>query len=117
HTFYEEGLIPTDFLSIETEEFQKIMSSDTSFITQDYISRIDMFNIPLRQENPDYTLIHMPPPAGFPDGDQLDYSNHTAKGGYLVPKDSDHIETALRYIDWTFSEEGRDTLSWGVEEE
>ena len=115
--FYKEGLIPSDFLSIDTAQWQELMSANTSFITQDYISRIDMFNVANRTENPDYTLVNMPPPAGFPGGEQLDYSAHTQQRGYSISVTSDHIDTVVQFIDWTFSEEGRDALSWGVEGE
>jgi len=115
--FYNEGLIPKDFLSIDTEQWQELMSNNKSFITQDYIGRIDMFNVPNREINPDYTLINMPPPAGFSDGERLDYSAHTQGAGYSVAVTSKHIDTAIKYIDATFSEEGRDLLSWGIEGE
>ncbi|MFS0611998.1 extracellular solute-binding protein [Lederbergia ruris] len=115
--FYKEGLIPPDFLSLDVAGWQELMSTNTSFITQDYISRIDMFNVENRKENEDYTLINMPPPAGFSGGPQLDYSAHTQQRGYSIAVNSDHIDTVIQFIDWTFSEEGRDTLSWGIKEE
>ncbi|WP_069201822.1 extracellular solute-binding protein [Bacillus niameyensis] len=115
--FYEEKLIPPDFLSTDTEQWQQLMSTDTSFITQDYIGRIDMFNAPNRETNPDYTIINMPPPAGFTNGKQLDYYAHINDAGYSVAVTTKNLEAVLGFIDWTFSEEGRDTLSWGVEGE
>ncbi|PAV31254.1 hypothetical protein CIL05_00955 [Virgibacillus profundi] len=115
--FYSEGLIPSDFLSTDTAQWQELMSTDTSFITQDYIGRIDEFNLANRETNPDYTLINMAPPAGFPGGEQLAYSAHTNAPGYSVAVTSENIDTVIQYIDWTFSEEGRDSLSWGIEGE
>ncbi|WP_066190959.1 MULTISPECIES: extracellular solute-binding protein [Gracilibacillus] len=117
HTFYQEDLIPSDFLSTDTAQWQELMSTDTSFITQDYISRIDTFNVANREENPDFTIVNMPPPAGLPGGEQRDYSSHTQQRGYSIAVDSDHIDTTVQFIDWTFSEEGRDALSWGIEGE
>jgi putative aldouronate transport system substrate-binding protein len=111
--FYKEGLIPPDWLSIETGPWQQLISSSKSFVTQDYIGRIDMFNIPMRKDNPEFTLAHMPPPAGFVGGKQEDYSAHYLQSGYSIAINTDQLDTALKYIDWTFSEEGRDSLSWG----
>jgi putative aldouronate transport system substrate-binding protein len=115
--FYKEGLIPPDWLTIETDQWQQLIANGTSFITQDYIGRIDMFNITNREVDPEFTLINMPPPAGFPGGKQQDFSAHTLSSGYSVAITSENKEAVLRYIDWTFSEEGRDALSWGVEGE
>lgn len=117
HQFYEEGLIPPDFLSIDTATWQEYMSTDTSFITQDYIGRIDSFNEANRDGNPDYTLVNMAPPAGFPGGERLDHSAHVVQPGYSVASTSENIDTLIQYVDWTFSEEGRDALSWGIEGE
>ncbi|WP_066190965.1 MULTISPECIES: extracellular solute-binding protein [Gracilibacillus] len=115
--FYSEGLIPSDFLSTDTAQWQELMSTDTSFITHDYIGRIDEFNLANRETNPDYTLINMPPPAGFPGEDQIAFSAHENDSGYSVAVTSEHINTIIQYLDWTFSEEGRDALSWGAEGE
>ncbi len=93
------------------------MSTDQSFITQNYIIRIDMFNELNREIDPDYTLIHMPPPAGTPNGKKQDFSAHFQQAGYAIATTSSHIDTVIRYLDWTFSEEGRDALSWGIEGE
>ena len=117
HKFYEEKLIPPDFLSIDTAGWQELMSSDVSFITQDYIGRIDMFNEGNRSANPDYTMLNMAPPAGFPGGERLDHYAHTNQPGYAIGSTTENMDVALRYIDWTFSEEGRDALSWGIEGE
>lgn len=117
HTFYQEGLISPDFLTTDTGQWQELMSTDTSFITQDYIGRIDQFNTANQADNPDYALRYMPPPAGFPGGEQRGYSAHTQYRGYAIASTSDNIDTLVQYIDWTFSEEGRDTLSWGIEGE
>ncbi|MBP1913211.1 putative aldouronate transport system substrate-binding protein [Lederbergia galactosidilyticus] len=115
--FYQEKLIPPDFLSTDTAGWQELISTDTSFITQDYIGRIDEFNITNRESNPDYTIKHMAPPAGSPGEEQLNYSAHTNDGGFSVAVNSKHIDKAIEFIDWTFSEDGRGKLSWGIEGE
>ncbi|MEI0736313.1 hypothetical protein VQ056_05975 [Paenibacillus sp. JTLBN-2024] len=40
------------------------MSTGQSFITIDYISRVDFFNNAMRKDNPEYSLQFMAPPAG-----------------------------------------------------
>lgn len=117
NTFYKERLIPQDFLSLDVTQWQQLISTEKAFITQDYIGRIDMFNLPLREEIEGFNLINMPPPIGLPGGKQQDFSAHFLNAGYSVASTSKNIEAALGYIDWAFSEEGRDTLSWGIEGE
>src|SRR5690606_24059867 len=48
--FVAEGLIPSDFLSIDTKQWQDIMSTNRAFVTIDYTNRIDFFKLALRSE-------------------------------------------------------------------
>ncbi|GGD85844.1 extracellular solute-binding protein [Paenibacillus nasutitermitis] len=115
HTFLKEGLIPPDFLSIDTKQWQDIISTNRAFVTIDFIGRIDFFNKPMRQENPDFNLTFMPPPAGWENGKALNANTQFDQSGIMVSSTSKQIDNVMTYIDYLYSEEGRDIVSWGEE--
>ncbi|WP_213585987.1 extracellular solute-binding protein [Paenibacillus sp. J2TS4] len=114
--FYKDGLMPKDWLTVDTKQWQDMISTNQSFITIDYISRIDFFNIAMRKENPEFNMQFMAPPAG-PDGKALNAYTHTNYSGMTVSSNSKHIPEIMQYMDWFYSEEGKDILSWGIEGE
>lgn len=115
--FYKEGLIPADFLSMQTKQWQDVVSTGKAFITIDYISRVDFFNNAMRKENPEFNMQFMGPPAGAPGGKQLNPYFHYLEGGLTLASTSKNIKDVLKYMDFFYSEEGRDLTSWGVEGE
>jgi len=115
HKFYEEGLIPPDFLTMDTKAWQDVMSTDRGFITIDYIGRIDFFNIPLRETNPEFNLAHMAPPSGLPGVPQQNPYTHFLQSGMTVASTSNQLEDVMRFMDFFYTEEGRNIASWGKE--
>ncbi|MCR2805240.1 extracellular solute-binding protein [Paenibacillus soyae] len=115
--FYDEGLIPPDFLSLQTKQWQDMVSTGQAFVTVDYISRVDFFNNAMRKENPEYNMQFMAPPAGVPGGKQQNPYFHYMEGGLTVASTSKNIEDVMGYMDFFYSEEGRTMTSWGVEGE
>lgn len=117
-TFVKEGLMPTDWLSMNTSGWQTLMSNEQSFITYDYLVRIDYFNSQLQGEKPEFKLADLAPLAGLPNGKQQNFNSHVGQQlGFTVASTTKNLDAALKLIDWTFSEEGREVLSWGKEGE
>ncbi len=117
---YEEGLINPNFFDDESKPWEELMSTDRGFITNDYIVRLDFFNLAVRQENPDYNLALMAPPVpNTPNGGarisrtNLDYS------GWAICNTGDEqgIANAFKYVDWMYTPEAVELLSWGKEGE
>lgn len=115
--FYDDGLIPPDFLSLQTKQWQDMLSTGKSFITIDYISRIDFFNKAMQKENPAYNMQFMAPPAGITGGKQHNPYLHYLESGLTVASTSKHIKDIMKYMDFFYSEEGRTLVSWGKEGE
>ncbi|GBF76643.1 hypothetical protein PA598K_05124 [Paenibacillus sp. 598K] len=115
HTFYKEGLISPEWLTMNTKQWQDIMSTDLSFITIDYISRVDFFNDALREENPDFSIQFMAPPAGTPGGTQQNPNLQYLETGLTVASTSKQIDDIMTFMDFFYSEEGRNLASWGKE--
>ena len=114
---YEEGLLLPNFLTIDTKGWQDVIANSDSFITIDYLSRIDFFNSSMRETDPDFTFAYMAPPAFGEKG--VDKFAFSAKGvyGFVVSSQTKHLDEVLAYIDWMYSDEGRELLTWGRPDE
>src|SRR5690606_30747112 len=68
-----------------------------------------------REKNPEYTLLFMPPPAGFEGAPQHNYNGVTIDQVISVASTSPNIEDAMKYMDWLYSDEGAEVTNWGIE--
>lgn len=112
--FYKEGLMPPDWLTMDVKQWQDLVSTNRTFMTIDFIGRIDFFNLPMRKENKDFTLAFMTPPAG-PGGKSQNAYTHFKVSGMMVSSNSKQIKEIMRFMDFYYTEEGRTLLSWGKE--
>ncbi|WP_409344461.1 extracellular solute-binding protein [Paenibacillus sp. MBLB4367] len=113
--FYKEGLIPPDWLTVDAKKWQDMMSAEQSFVTIDYIGRIDFFNNALRKDRPDFNLAFMVPPVGKQGGKPQNAYMHVVDSGLTVSSKSKKIKDIMRTVDFMYSEEGRTISSWGKE--
>lgn len=110
---YKEGLLLPNFLTIDTKGWQDVMANSDSFITIDYLSRIDFFNKAMRESNPEFTMSYLAP-ASFNDdiGNKFAYSAKVLLG-FVVSSQTKQLDEVLTYVDWMYSDEGKDLLTWG----
>ena len=116
----QEDLVPPDYLTMQTKSWEELMSTDRGFITLDYIVRIDFFNLANRENNPDYTLALMAPPIpDVPGGSAKLMKANLDFNGYCVCNTGREKsqENAFRLVDWMYTDEACDLLSWGKEGE
>ncbi|MFD0717457.1 extracellular solute-binding protein [Paenibacillus sp. GCM10027626] len=113
--FYKDGLMPPDWLTVDTKKWQDLMSTDQSFITLDYIGRIDFFNSAMRKDNPDYTIAFMAPPIGMPGVKSQNEYTHVVDSGLTASANSKQLTEVMKMMDFFYSEEGRNMASWGEE--
>ncbi|CAI6082054.1 extracellular solute-binding protein [Cohnella sp. JJ-181] len=110
--FYKEGLFPPDWLSMDYKAWTQFMATNKSFISVQYIGQIETMNNQLTEGR----LKFMAPPLGagdkayLPQGGYEDY-------GFSVASNTKNLDAALRYLDYIYSEKGRDIQSWGKEGE
>ena len=117
---YREGLVPPDYTTITTKAWEELMSTDRGFMTLDYIVRIDFFNVPARQQNPNYTLAIMEPPVpDTPTAQKKITKTNLDFYGYCICNtgDEERINNAFKLLDWMYTDEGSELLSWGKEGE
>ena len=85
----------------------------------EYIVRIDFFNLPARAAGEtEYTWAVMEPPKGMgPYAQNKLRKTNFEFSGYLVCNTGkqDRINNAFKFVDWMYSPEGKEILSWGKE--
>jgi len=113
-----EGLIMPNFLSIATSEWQEYVMNDMGFMMPEYLLRMDFFNLPGREQNPDYTwAAMMPPKANTPTGQNKISNLAYELTGYVLCNTGDQkrMDNAIKLLDWMYSPEGIQFQSWGEE--
>ena len=115
-----EGLTPSNFITIPTSEWQELVSTDRGFMMADYMTRIDNYNSVVRQSNPEFTITAMLPPVANAETG----SAHVAKlnrdpAGRVIcnSRDARRIANAAKVLDWFYSDEAVEIVSWGKEGE
>ncbi len=116
----KEGLIPSDFFTINTNSWQELVSTNRGFIMPEYQVRIDFFNGIAREKMPEFNLTAMTPPRadnGVGINKNNKFNQDPSGYGVLNTGDKVSIANAMRYINWFYSDEGSEILSWGKEGE
>ena len=108
---YVNKLIPQGYGSVTSEMKDEFISTGKTFIIFDYITNIDKFHINNRKTDPNYTWAFFPPPAGAVGA--YNSPKLILQEGLTVTSTSKHQKEALTYIDYLFTEEARDAVSWG----
>ena len=112
--FYTERLMNQDFLSITVQQWSEVMTTDRAFITVDYIGRMQTLTEAMQTEGAQLSM--MPPPAGS-NGPAYVANMTYMPGGFTVFKNSPNLDAALHYVDFMFSDEGSEIVSWGKQGE
>lgn len=108
---YDEGLIDPEFLTTTDADWTKKMTSNKSYVTYDWIGRMDMFDAQseiegydLRYANPigpNQTLVTLP--KVFP--------------MMSVVANNDNAETSMKVLDFLYSEAGAELMTLGIKGE
>ena len=116
----DEGLVPPDFMTITTKGWEELVSTDRGFFMPDYLVRVDFFTPTARQQNPNFTLEIMAPPKAASASGQNKLARTAADAtGYVLCNTGDQgrIKNAVKLLDWMYSDEAAELLSWGKEGE
>ena len=116
----DEGLIPPSYITMSASEWSELVHTDRTFIFPQYQVQIDILNKESRAMNPEFTMAAMMPPRANTEKGQ----NRLAKWnvdpcGYVVCNSGDdaRIANAFALLDWFYSDEACELLSWGKEGE
>jgi putative aldouronate transport system substrate-binding protein len=109
---YNEGLLDPEFITSTADSWTSKMTTGKSFVTFDWIGRLDLFYNQVRASNPDYNLRY-----GYPVGptghvrtlSKIDTSLNIAVAN------NENKEIALELLDYMTSPSGSQLMSLGVE--
>lgn len=113
---YMEKLIPTDFLTLDSKQLDDFLTNDKSFFYNGYVSNIAKYNGAVRPTNPEYSLVHAPALEG-PAGKFYAKRTFITEGWTVTVQNPSKLDDILAFIDWLYTEEGREAVSWGLEGE
>lgn len=107
---YKEALFQPDWLSMDYKAWTQAITTNKSFITVQYIGQIEIMNNELKDKG---RLQYMAPPVGS--GSKAYLPRAFEVVGNAISAKTKNLDAALRYVDFLYSKEGRDILSWGKE--
>lgn len=116
----KEGLIVPNYVNIQGGEFSELVYTNKIFVFPQYQVQIDILNNRCRPANPEFTIAAMAPPvANKETGHNKLAKQNVDPCGYVVcnTKDDKRIENTFRFLDWFYSDEACELLSWGKEGE
>ncbi len=113
-----EGLASPDFFTMNTSTWQELVTTNRGFIMPEYQVRIDFFNNIARANNPEFTMAAMMPPKAEGGVNKVNKYNNPPQG-YAVANtgNAGNIANAFRYINWLYTDEACELVSWGKEGE
>ncbi len=115
-----EKLIPEDFFTMNAAAWQELVSTNRGFIMPEYQVRIDFFNNIARKNNPEFTMAACLPPRAE-NGTGLNMLNkyNFVPSGYAAcnTRDEGRIANAFRVLNWFYTDEATELVSWGKEGE
>ncbi|MBQ9986422.1 MAG: extracellular solute-binding protein, partial [Oscillospiraceae bacterium] len=116
----DEKLCPSDFMTMNSSAWQELVTTDRSFMFPDYLTRVDFFNSMARPNNPEFNLTaFVPPVANAETGVSKQSKNNFESVGFTISNTGDEkrMANAAKFLDWFYTDEARDVVSWGKEGE
>ena len=115
-----EGLMPAETLTLENSKWEEYVFTNRGFIMPHLQLRIDYFNTEAQLTNPEFKLVAFKPPVaneekGAPMVDRGDVEQiGFAIGQTENPED---IANSAKFLDWMYTDEAMELVSWGKEGE
>lgn len=109
---YTEGLMDPEFITDTADSWTSKMTTDRSFVTWDWIGRLDLFTNQVKEANPNYDLRYALP-AG-PTGNIRTLPKIDASWGIAVAT-NENTEISLKLLDYLTSPSGSELITLGVE--
>ena len=114
-----EDLMPSDFMTISNATWQELITTDRGFVFPDYQTRIDFFNGLARVNNPEFEISAFVPPVAKEGGVPMVNKYNFDSSGVVMcnSRDDRRIANTAKYMDWFYSDEAVELVSWGKEGE
>jgi len=121
HKMYSEGLLDVEFSTLDATVYEERAKKGEQFIMIDWIGNELRYNKdgPQMSGNPDFNIQPIMPPVG-PEGLYSGASVPKYEQGWVINAkvaERDDFEEVLAFIDWFYSEEAAELLTFGIEGE
>lgn len=116
----DEKLMPSDFMTMNGSAWEELVTTDRAFIFPEFQTRIDYFHSLTRKNKPEFDLQVMAAPVAAPTtgAAMINKKNYDPVGFVLTnTRNEKRIANAAKFIDWFYSDEAYELLSWGKEGE
>lgn len=107
-------------MTMNSAAWQELVTTDRSFIFPDYLTRVDFFNSIARANNPEFNITALVPPVGNAEvgAAKLGKYNYESVGFTISNTGNERrMANAAKFLDWFYTDEARDLVSWGKEGE
>jgi ABC-type glycerol-3-phosphate transport system substrate-binding protein len=113
---YRRGVLNPDYAIDTNDVFRSRLNSGQSFFYNDNTSfNIDYTNV-LRQTTPDATLEFIPfLTNSYGQRRAISYTDDLRSGVYALRSDIKDPDQVIKFMDWLYSDEGRDITNYGKE--
>ena len=116
---YEEGVLDPEFTTLESATYEQLVTQGKTFIMIDWIGNQIRYNLEGKKLEADFDVEPIFPVKGS-DGDYASRPTLKYENGWVLPtsiKDKPYFSTVLRFIDWFYTDEAAQLLTFGVEGE
>ncbi|SHH84402.1 extracellular solute-binding protein [Clostridium grantii] len=116
---YTEGILDPEFTTLESATYEQLVTQSETFIMIDWVGNQNRYNLEGQKTDPDFNVQPFFPVKGA-DGDYAVPSAAKFEQSWVIPasvKDEPYFNTLLRFIDWCYTEEAAEILTFGVEGE
>ncbi len=115
-----EKLMPANFATINNSEWGELILTDRGFIMPHLQLKIDEFNQLAAGNNPEFKIQAFVPPVANPEkGVSMVERGDIEMNGISIcdTGDAKRIANAAKFLDWMYTDEAMELLSWGKEGE
>ena len=116
----QEGLMPAETLTLDNTKWEEYILTDRGFILPHLQLRIDYFNTRAQTNNPDFKLVAFKPPvANAEKGAPMVDRGDIEQIGYAIGDTGNkkQIANSAKFVDWMYTDEAVELVSWGKEGE
>ena len=115
----DEGLCPPNAVTLSGIEWDELITTNRGFIFPNFSTRIDYFNSLAKENNPEFEIDAMVPPVATENGVSMVENRSYDQRGYVIANTENQarIENAARFLDWFYTDEAMELVSWGKEGE
>ena len=113
--WYQEGLIDPEIFTRGASARDTLLSGDIGGLTHDWVSTGN-YNASLNESIPGFEMVAIAPPADQNGVVKERVSRYPGVGWGISSQCSDPV-TAIKFMDFFFTEEGSNLINWGMEGE